>query len=114
MNNLYWVWLQQALGYGSKYLNVVLEAFGNAESVYKADENAITKLGIGNNRVIERLKKKSLDKAKNIISDCEKNGIEVIDYSSKAFPQYLRESPAPPAVLYAKGNISLILEETVI
>lgn len=43
-----------------------------------------------------------------IISICQKEGIEIIDITSVAYPSLLLEISNPPAVLYVKGNKKLI------
>ena len=111
MKSLYYIWLQQALGYGSKHLNTVLERFGDAENVYKADENLINTLDISSARIKNRLSRKCLDKAKEILADCKKNGISVITFGDEHYPDYLCEIPSPPAVLYVRGNVSLLSAE---
>ncbi len=114
MNLHYWVWLQQALGYGSKYTSRLLEHFGSAEEIFKAKQSDIAALGIKNKKIIENLNTKRLNKATEIIKDCKKNGILIIQYNSESYPDALREIPAPPIVLYAKGDISLLKEETTV
>lgn len=46
--------------------------------------------------------------AETIISICQKEGIEIIDITSVAYPSPLLEISNPPAVLYVKGNKKLI------
>lgn len=47
------------------------------------------------------------DNAEKIISVCQKEGIEIIDITSVAYPSLLLEISNPPAVLYIKGNKKL-------
>lgn len=47
------------------------------------------------------------DKAEEIISICQKNGIEIIDIISPSYPSLLMEISNPPAILYIKGNKKL-------
>jgi len=46
--------------------------------------------------------------AEIIISICQKEGIEIIDITSWAYPSSLLEISNPPAILYVKGNKKLI------
>ena len=55
MSLVYWIWLQQALGYGSKYSGEILNFFGNAESVYKANEVSLKALKINSRKTISKL-----------------------------------------------------------
>ena len=45
-------------------------------------------------------------KAKEIIADCHKLDIKIVDEGSDLYPNLLRECPDKPYVIYAKGNIS--------
>ena len=110
MNLKYWVWLQLALGFGSKYSDVLLERLGSAENIYKADKNLLKNLEIGK-KTADKLSNKSLKTALEIVAQCKKGGIEIIPYSSCLYPERLRKISSPPIVLYAKGDTSLLSEE---
>lgn len=107
----YWVWLQRALGYGSKYAGEILNLFGNAESVYKADENSLKALKIGNAKTLKNLCNKSLAEAEKTVNICKESGIEIIPFNSSLFPEQLKEISSPPVLLYVKGDTSLLKEE---
>ncbi len=111
MSLQYWVWLQLALGFGSKYANRVLEHFGTAENVYNADKDEISKLKIGSAKTVRNLADKSLKEAMRIIAECDKSGISIIPFNSALYPERLKEIPSPPLLLYAKGNAELLSEE---
>ncbi len=110
MNLKYWVWLQLALGFGSKYSDVLLERLGSAENIYKADKNLLKNLQIGK-KTADKLSNKSLKTALEIVAQCKKGGIEIIPYSSCLYPERLRKISSPPIVLYAKGDTSLLSED---
>ena len=111
MSMVYWVWLQQALGYGSKYSAEILKRFGNAECVFRADNASLSALGITSKKIIGNLCNKSLTQAQKIVETCGKSDIDIIPYNSSVFPENLREIPGPPVLLYAKGDVSLLKEE---
>lgn len=111
MNLKYWIWLQQALGYGSKYVGEILERFGDAESVFAADEKVLKSLKISNAKTVKNLLEKSLTNAEKILNACQESGIEIIPFNSPIFPERLKEIPTPPVLLYAKGDTSLLNEE---
>lgn len=111
MSLVYWIWLQQALGYGSKYSGEILNFFGNAENVFNANESSLKSLKIGSRKTIANLLDKSLIKANKILETCEQNNIEIIPFNSKVYPENLREIPTPPVLLYAKGDKNLLCDE---
>ena len=43
-----------------------------------------------------------------VLSALEKSGIKAVTAKSEEYPTLLKETPCPPLVLYAKGNISLL------
>ena len=45
-------------------------------------------------------------KAKEIIADCHRLGVKVIDEGSDLYPNLLKECPDKPYVIYNKGNVS--------
>ncbi|MDR1904714.1 MAG: DNA-protecting protein DprA [Treponema sp.] len=51
---------------------------------------------------------RAYNKALRIIEDSQKQGIVILSPYTGPFPQVLARIPAPPLVLYAKGNIRLL------
>ena len=45
-SRLYWIWLQQALPYGSAAVGELLDAFGHARTIYDATEEELRKAGM--------------------------------------------------------------------
>lgn len=73
------------------------------------------KSNINASDLIKELKPAELDNlstyendADIIISICQKEGIEIIDITSVAYPSSLLEISNPPAVIYIKGNKKLL------
>lgn len=111
MSLVHWVWLQQALGYGYKHTKAVLEFFGSAENVFTADISSFKSVEGLSKKVVDNLLNKNMEPAGRIIKNATDSGISVLYYNSPEFPERLREIPAPPLVLYAKGNVSLLNDE---
>ena len=55
----------------------------------------------------EKLNKKDMESAKNILNLCEKLKIKIITYYDKNFPSRLKEIKEWPIVLYYYGNIDI-------
>lgn len=108
MNFVYWIWLQQALGYANPHFKNIIERLGSAEQIYKLTPLQLSNLGITSKRVIEKLCNKQTVQAENIISECGKSQIKIIPYGSENYPLNLKEISAPPAVIYAKGDTKLL------
>ena len=105
---LYWIWLQSALGYGNKGIRELADKYSTAEQVYKAPVNDLKFYGLFSEKILSRLANKSLDTARKVLNECKKRGIKIIPYNSDEYPALLKEIHNPPAVLYAKGDTTLL------
>ena len=103
-SRLYWIWLQQALPYGSHAVGDLLDAFGHARTVYEATPDDYAKAGVSND-LRRRLADKSLEKAHRILNRVLELGDWVLTPEDALYPLCLRHSVAPPAVLYARGTM---------
>lgn len=103
-SRVYWIWLQQALGYGSGYLSTLLNAFSSPEDIYVADKAMFQQCGIPDT-VCRRLCEKSVDTAYEILHRTLQNGDWLLTPADEAYPSLLRGIFAPPAVLYGRGCV---------
>ncbi len=103
-SRLYWIWLQQALGYGSGYIAPLLQAFDTPEEIHAADKVALRGCGI-TGALLEHLSDKSLNSAREILQRTLQNGDWLLTPADAAYPSLLRGIYAPPAVLYGRGEI---------
>ena len=106
MNNqtAYWIWLQEAIGCGSRKILNILDKFTFAEDFYRASLDEKISCGCFNQKDIDKLKNTSLEYARQIIKRCEDNNIDVINIRDVAYPERLMNIDSPPAVIYIKGN----------
>lgn len=102
-DSLYWVWLAESLGAGSKAYGPLLERFGSAYDIYRADEEELYKIPDTGERDIIKLCDKNLDPAQKIVDYCTRRGIGILTYDSERFPKRLKTIRNSPAVLYYKG-----------
>ncbi len=103
-SRLYWIWLQQALGYGSGHLTTLLRAFSTPEEIYEADRNTLSECGM-TGTVLDRLCDKTMDTARGILERTLQSGDWLLTPADAAYPSLLRGIYAPPAVLYGRGEI---------
>lgn len=101
----YLVWLNEALGAGNPRFIKAMEHFGDARRIYNATQEERSKSGIFSKHDILKLKSTSLAAALKIITDCNKEGIEIIPFGDKRYPTSLSIIDAPPIVLFVKGNM---------
>jgi len=102
---IYWLWLQKALGSGSRALPRILAKFKNAKEVFEAGDAGRTDSGVFNERELRLMKNTTLENAKKIHNNCVRENVTVITYEDNAYPKLLKNIPDPPLVLYVKGKL---------
>ncbi|MBQ8683245.1 MAG: DNA-processing protein DprA [Clostridia bacterium] len=101
-SRLYWIWLQQALPLGCTAMCHLLDTFGHAETVYRADKAALVAAGVSPAHC-QRLEDKQLDKARRILDRVLEAGDWVLTPEDALYPFSLRHIPGCPAALYGRG-----------
>ena len=106
---IYWIWLQQALGYGSSRTEQLLNAFdGSAQAVYQADWSSLQQKGLLTRKQLESMNGFRLEQAQTIIDNCARIGCRAIASNSAEYPEVLRETYGHPLVLYVLGDLSCL------
>lgn len=109
---LYHLWLTLLLGVKNIELDLLLNAFDSAADVYNAARNELREVeGLKSDTVEIILKNKSLEKAREELTECRRLGIKLIPSYSEKFPIRLLNIYCPPHILYVKGDIGNIDEE---
>ena len=103
---VYWIWLAEQCGYGSKHFTGLYELYDDPYDIYRLEPDEIFQLGRRfPDNLKDRLCDKSLDKAFSIYKTCVKDGIEILTYGDVRYPERLRLIVDPPIVLYCLGRI---------
>ena len=113
-NDIYWIYLQNVLGYGSRKIFKVLDTFGSVKAFYNASYNEKVSSMLFNKSEITRIEKYDLDFAYKTIEKCEKLGYKIITPENPLYPMRLKHIINPPAVLYVYGNMPDIDNEVAI
>ncbi len=100
---VYWIWVQRAAGPGSADAPRLLETFGTAEAVFRADREALQRIGI-RGRALEALCRKELKEAQKLWEKSCRIGW-VLTPEDDLYPASLRTIYSPPLVLYGKGRL---------
>lgn len=110
MNNqtIYWLWIQQTIGFSSRKLERIVEAYTFAEDFYRAPLEEKMMTGDFPQRYAERLRDTSLESADRLMQRCRECGVDIVSYGDAQYPELLRNIPLPPAVLYVRGNAQLL------
>ena len=104
-NIIYWIWLQQILGYGNNKIKNLLSIHKNAKLFYELGYNGWKSSGFLTEKGLARAKQYSLDAVKIITDKCVKLGQSVIAFDDIKYPERLRNIDNPPCVLYVKGDL---------
>ncbi len=102
---LFWVWLSEATGPSCKDFKTLIDLYENPYDIFHAEEAEIERVPHLTQRVVDALRQKDLQSAYDILSRCEKLGIEILTYHDERYPKLLREIKAPPSLLYYKGEL---------
>lgn len=110
----YWAWLSSLAGLKPKTRSELIEAFGDPEKVFFADDKTLSEHVLLNDRERTLLADKNLDRADRILEKCSEEGILVYTIGDSAYPLRLRNIYDPPIMLYVKGRLPAVDEEAVI
>lgn len=105
---VYWIWLQQALKYGSHKVKLVAELYDDIGDFYAGGEQEWRVCGIFSNKEIEKMKSTTIWYAKEIIKKCNFIKCEAISYADERFPYLLKQIENPPAVIYVRGDLKCL------
>lgn len=95
-------------GVGGKTFKNLLIHFGKIDEVFSANKSRLLKVkGVGEKAANFIYQKSTFNQAEKIISDCQKQAINIVIYDEEEFPSRLRNIPETPCVLYSKGNLEL-------
>ncbi len=102
---IYWIWLSLAGGASNPDYALLLEHFGDAESIYGADLSEYSKVEGLNKKFAERLTAKDLDNAKEIYEFCESRSVRLLHCMEPDYPVKLKWIYAYPVLLYVYGEL---------
>ena len=109
----YWIWLSQ-LNISPKARASVLQDFGNPETAFHSAEGSFRRRKGISNQEVELLEARSLDGTDDILARCEDQELVLLPFTADEYPQKLRETAVPPAILFVKGSLPALDELPVI
>lgn len=109
----YWVWLSDS-ELSLSTIAAILERYGDAERAFFAPEGELSRLDGVRRADAERLERRALDRAEEVLARCHEQGITTISYQDSEYPERLKNIFAPPPVLYVKGKLPQIDENAVV
>jgi len=102
----YLMWLSCFTNIGIAKLNKLLEQFGSAENVYRANSLEISEIiNIRERNLFKIISSKTDEFMENNLSFMEKNNISFIGICDEDYPDLLRDIDNPPVGLYIIGKM---------
>jgi DNA processing protein len=103
---LYWLRVHLATGVGPKRFQMLLQTFGTPRNIVNASLSALREtpnLGRSTaNRIYEGLQ---IVDSEAELAEAEKAGVTIIPIIDSTYPEFLRNCPDPPPILYVKGRL---------
>ncbi|MDD3840422.1 MAG: DNA-processing protein DprA [Clostridia bacterium] len=100
----YLIWLYSVPGLGLYRTRKLLEYFGDAEQVWKADADQLLNVNsIGPKTVEQILKYRDKRKFNQYMMALERLGVNVLTKDSKSYPENLKNITDSPELLYVRG-----------
>ena len=99
--------LNKINGLGPQKMKILLDFFGEAENVWKADIQDLIQTGIGeilSNKIISERDRINPDEEMEKLA---KENIRMISFHDPSYPPLLKEIPSAPYILYVKSDLEL-------
>ncbi len=110
----YMLWLSLITNITIKHKLFLLNLFGSATDIYKANESDFHNKGIYNSRIIKNiLSSKNINDVLSYKSLVISKGISIVHIGEEEYPYLLKNIFDPPIVLYYKGRLPKRDEELV-
>lgn len=101
---LHWIWLAELKNLSLLQKNSLLDWFGSAEALYRAEDVQLQELEISLS-VRQALQNKDLNLAQKLLDNCTDKDIGLLPVTDPAYPSKLRNIPDAPILLYYKGKL---------
>ena len=103
----YWIWMQNALGFGSVKVKTVLSRFHSVIDFYEAGLDFWVSLSTFSKKELIRLSE-PVEHFAEIYDRCKMLGYTIVTLESGEYPSLLKHINNPPLVLYVKGDVSIL------
>ena len=100
---IYWIWLSLACTPSGSTFGKLIKEFDGAKEIYDAEARKISSIIGLRNSDRSALEDKSLDRAREIYSFCQKHKVGLLHYADERYPDLLRQINNPPVLLYYRG-----------
>lgn len=109
-----WLWLQQALGYGSGKVTPLVEYFGSPDNIKEASNSDLFASGLLTKFEISKFNHVDMKNVYQTIKRCDKLKYSVITPDSHDYPVRLLRTENPPAALFVSGELPKFNDEVTV
>jgi DNA processing protein len=102
----YWVAFNHIRGIGSARFQRMLKAFGDLRSAWEASRSGLLAAGLDVRSTDAIVAGRARLDPESLLDRCAQRGIRALIWEDADYPPRLKELPAPPPVLYRKGDLS--------
>lgn len=102
---IYWLWLSLAGGAANNAYSLLLEHFGDAESIYKAGKDEYSQVDGLRFDLARKLCNKDLSRAREIYDFCKSHSVRLLHCMEPDYPIKLKWIYAYPVLLYVYGTL---------
>ncbi|MEG0750458.1 MAG: DNA-processing protein DprA [Oscillospiraceae bacterium] len=104
---IYWIWLSEVLGPCNARMRELLHEFDYIKEIYDNRQSATLARSLSPVEY-KTARTLSLGDCERILNDCESFGARVLCYADESYPERLRQTRIPPAVLYVTGDVAAL------
>lgn len=101
----YYIGFNLAQGIGSMRLRALLDAFGDVESAWHAPASALRRAGLDRRSLRNLLSCRAQVDLEREVRRLIDTGVHAVTWEDPNYPRLLREVPAPPPLLYIRGQL---------
>lgn len=101
----YWLGFNLVKGIGPAKVQALLDYYGSLANAWQANEFELQKIGIDQRTLktfLQTRQEVDLDAA---LAQVQQGGVSLLTWEMEKYPNYLREIPNPPPLLYYQGDI---------
>lgn len=106
--NLYWIWFSRINKIGAKVQKELINKYKSPEKIWKLTKKDLIKNNLKQETIDIILNKKYRENLEYYNNYMQKQKINMITINDKKYPQKLKNIYDPPIVLYIKGNMDIL------
>lgn len=106
--NLYWIWFSRINEIGAKTQKELIDKYKNPEKIWKLTKEDLIENNLKQEKIDIILNKKYRKDLKYYNNYMQKQKINMITINDKKYPHKLKNIYDPPIVLYIKGNMDIL------